>query len=173
MKFPVFGVILLAAIGGSGCGYHIAGRGDLIPKSVHTIAVQPFGNATPQYKLARLLPADISRELISRTRFRIVNDPNEADAVLTGALTNFSAFPIISDTTSGRATAVQAIVTVQVKLTNRATGQAIFERQSADYREQYSISLDPATYFDESGTAVERLSKDVAKGMVSAIMNAF
>jgi hypothetical protein len=163
---------LLAAVC-SGCGYHLSGRGDLIPKTVRTIAVQPFGNVTARYKLARLLPGDISREFISRTPYRLVADPNQADAVLTGTLTNFSAYPIISDAASGRATAVQAVVTVQVKLTNRATGQVLFERPGAEFRERYEISLDPAAYFDESGTAMERLSKDVARFVVSAIMNGF
>jgi hypothetical protein len=64
--------ILFAA---TGCGYHVSGRGDLVPKTVQTIAVAPFGNATVRYKLARLLPADITRELISRTRYRIIDDP--------------------------------------------------------------------------------------------------
>jgi Lipopolysaccharide-assembly len=173
MKRSVAGIVLLAAIGSPGCGYHLAGRGDLIPKTVHTVAVQPFGNATTRYKLARLLPADIGRELISRTNYRLVDDPNTADAVLIGALVNFAAIPIISDAASGRATAVQALVAVQVKLINRATGQVIWERPNAEFRERYEISLDPAAYFDESGTAMERLSKDVARGVVSAILNAF
>jgi outer membrane lipopolysaccharide assembly protein LptE/RlpB len=163
--------VLAAAALTAGCGYHVAGRGDLIPKTVHTIAVQPFGNATARYKLARLLSSDIARELISRTNYRLVEDTNQADAILTGALTNFGAYPIV--TANGRATTIQAIVTVQVKLINRATGQIIFERQGAEFRERYEISIDPATYFDESGTAMERLSKDVSRGVVSAILNAF
>jgi hypothetical protein len=162
--------ILCAA---SGCGYHVSGRGGLVPKTVMTIAVQPFGNATARYKLARLLPADITRELISRTRYRIIDDPNQADAVLTGALTNFGAYPTVSDPVTGRATAAQAVVTLQVKLTNRATGAVIFERQNAEFRDRYETSLDPKAYFDESGTAMERVSKAVARSVVSAILEAF
>src|SRR5712692_10547692 len=60
-------VPVLVVVASSGCGYRLAGRGDLIPPTVKTIAVQPFGNATPRYKLARLLPSDISREFIART----------------------------------------------------------------------------------------------------------
>jgi hypothetical protein len=173
MKGLLLGATVLLAAASGGCGYHLAGRGDLIPKTVNTIAVQSFGNATPRYKLARLLPSDIARELVSRTRYRLVEDPNQADAILTGALTNFSAYPIIFDSATSRATTVQAIVTVQVKLINRADGKVIFEKQSAEYRERYEISIDPAAYFDESGTAMERLSKDVARGVVSAMLNAF
>jgi hypothetical protein len=166
-------VWMLALVGSAGCGYHLGGRGDLVPQTVHTIAVQAFGNATPRYKLARLLPADISRELITRTRYRLVEDANQADAVLTGALTSFAAYPIIYDSQTSRATTVQAIVTLQVKLTNRADGKVIYEKPGAEFRERYEISIDPAAYFDESGTAMERLSKDVARSVVSAILNAF
>ena len=173
MRNTLLGMLVLAAAWSSGCGYHLSGRGDLIPKTVHTIAVQPFGNSTARYKLARLLPADIGREFITRTNYRLVEDANQADVVLTGTLTNFSAYPIISDNTSGRATAVQAIVTVQVKLTNRATGQVLFERPGVEFRERYEISLDPAAYFDENGTAMERLSRGAARSVVSAIMNGF
>src|SRR5437764_6521686 len=134
-------VPVLVAVGATGCGYRMAGRGDLIPPTVKTIAVQPFGNATPRYKLARLLPSDISREFIARTRYRMVDDPNRADAVLTGSLVNFSAYPIVS--ADNRGTTVQVVVTVQVRLTNRGTGQVIFERPGAEYRERYEIAVDP------------------------------
>ena len=49
----------------------------------------------------------------------------------------------------------------------------IFERPGVEYRERYEIAVDPAAYFDESGTAMERLSKDVARGVVSGMLNAF
>jgi len=173
MRRIAVGCVLLGALAASGCGYHLSGRGDLIPKTVLTIAVQPFGNATPRYKLARLLPSDISRELISRTRYKLVDDPNQADAVLSGALTNFSAYPIIYDNVTNRATTVQAVVVLQVKLVNRADGKVIYEKMGAEFRERYEISIDPAAYFDESGTAMERLSKDVARSVVSALLNAF
>ena len=49
----------------------------------------------------------------------------------------------------------------------------IFTRASSEFRERYEISGDPKAYFDESGTAMTRLSKDVARSVVSAILEAF
>jgi hypothetical protein len=161
--------LILAAV--TGCGYHVSGHGDLMPKTVKTIAVQPFGNLTTRYKLARTLPSDIGREFISRTRYKIVSDPNQADAVLTGTLSNYGAYPTIS--AGGRSTTVEAVAVLQVTLTNRATGAVIFTRAAAEFRERYEISGDPKAYFDESGTAMERLSRDVARSVVSAILEAF
>jgi hypothetical protein len=162
-------VILLAAL--AGCGYHVSGHGDLLPKTIKTIAIPAFGNRTPRYKLARTLPTDIGRELLSRTGYRIVADPSQADAVLTGALTNFAAYPTIS--ANGRSTTVEAIVTLRLTLTNRETGAVLYTRTGAEFRERYEISVDPKAYFDESGTAMERLSKSVARNVVSAILEKF
>lgn len=157
----------------SGCGYHVAGRADLMPKSIKTIAVPPFGNITTRYQLARLLPSDITHEFISRTRYRIVADPSQADAVLTGALTNFAAVPVVLDPISGRATGVQVIVVLQVTLTDRATGKVLFQRSGYEFRERYEISVDPQTYFDETGTAMPRVSRDAARSIVTAILENF
>jgi len=157
----------------AGCGYHVSGHGDLIPKTVKTIAVMPFNNITVRYQLARMLPADIGHEFISRTKYAIVADSNQADAVLSGTLSNFAYYPTIFDPASGRATTVQVIVTVQVTLTNRATGKAIFSRSGWEFRERYEISIDPKAYFDESGTAMQRVSRDASRSIVSAILEAF
>jgi hypothetical protein len=42
-----------------------------------------------------------------------------------------------------------------------------------EVRERYEISVDPRAYFDESDTAAERLSRDVARSIVSAILSGF
>ena len=169
-------VVLLAAVFlmlfACGCGYHIAGRGELLPKSVKTIAIQPFGNATLRYKLARLLPSDIGRELISRTKYSLIEDTNQADAVLSGSLVNYFAYPSVIDPATSRATTVEVVTITNITLTERS-GKVLFTRQGFEVRQHYEITGDPKAYFDESGTAMERISKDVARGVVSAILEAF
>jgi outer membrane lipopolysaccharide assembly protein LptE/RlpB len=170
MRGLVFPALALLS---AGCGYHVSGHGDLVPKTVKTIAVMPFNNITVRYQLARLLPTDISHEFISRTKYNIVADPNQADAVLTGTLTNFAYYPTIFDPVSGRATTVQVIVTVQATLTDRASGKVIFNRSGLEFRDLYQVAIDPTAYFDESGTAMQRVSRDASRGIVSAILEAF
>ena len=168
-----YAALLLTGLLSVSCGYHVAGKADLMPKTIHTIAVPAFGNATIRYKLAERLPADITREFISRTRYKIVGDPDAADAVLNGSVLNFTSYPSVYDPTSGRASAVQVSAFLQVKLTDRATGKVLFERPTFEVRERYEVSLDTQTYFDESGVAMERLSRDVARSVVSAILENF
>lgn len=161
------------ALATAGCGYHVAGHSDLMPATIKVIAVPNFGNATVYAKLGHTITADVTREFLSRTRYTIVTDPTQADAVLQGTLVNYVSFPIISDPVSGRATGIQVVATLQIILIDRHTGKTIFTRSGWEYRERYEITLDPAAYFDESGTAMQRVSRDVARSVVSAILENF
>jgi Lipopolysaccharide-assembly len=148
------------------CGYHVAGKADLMPKRITTIAIPEFGNITRRYKLSEDLTNAVTREFISRTRFHVVADPNQAQAILTGAVINYFSYPI---TTSS----VQVIVILQVRLTDRSDNKVLFERPNFEVRERYEISTDPRAYFDESGVAMQRLSRDVARSVVSAVLENF
>ncbi len=153
------------------CGYHVAGQADLVPKSVHTVAIPPFGNATVRYKLTDRLPQAISREFIARTRYQVINDPDQADAILRGSVVNFIAFPILVDQASGRASGLQVNVTMQVSFVERVTGKVIFTRPNFVMQQRYEISVvSNKAYFEEDNAALDRLSRDVARDVVSAFL---
>ena len=156
-----------------GCGYHVAGRGDQIPSQVQTIAVLPFSNATPRFKLEQHLTRAVTHELLSRTRFRVSSEEGDADATLRGAVSNIYITPIIFDPSSGRATSIQVITQMQVTLTERRTGKILYQNQNLESRERYEVSIDPRAYFEESEVAVERMSRSVARNLVSAILEKF
>ena len=157
------------------CGYHISGRADLVPKTVQTIAIPRFGNLTTHYQLTDRIPEALSREFIARTRYRIVTDPDQADAILRGTVTRFLSIPTILDPQTSRAAAVQISVTMQVSLTNRRTGAVIWQRPSFESRQQYEIASQQQqdAYFDESGVALDRLCRETAQAVVSAILENF
>lgn len=157
----------------AGCGYHVSGHADLLPRNLKTIAVPAFGNATTRYKLADRLAAAITREFLTRTRYRIVADPDQADAVLHGVLVNYASYPTVFDPATGRASGVMMVATLDLRLVHRATGETIFARPSMEIRERYEIATDPRAYFEESDTAVERMSRDVARSVVSAVLEKF
>jgi hypothetical protein len=141
-----------------------------MPKNIKTIAVPAFTTNYPRPKLTRLLATNIGQELISRTKYNIVADPSQADAVLKGTLANFQVYQVISDPVTGRATGAEVVVILQITLVERATGKVLFSRPSMEFRERYEISTDPQTYFDESGTAIERVARDAARSVVTGIL---
>lgn len=163
----------MAAVLLAGCGYHVTGKADLLPSTLHTIAVPAWTNLTPRYKLADRLPAAITREFINRTRYAVVADPAQADAVLNGAVVNIFAYPTVIDQRTGRAAGMQLIVILQLKLTERATGKVLYDRQTFEARQRYEISIDPVAYFEESSPALDRLAQEVARSVVSGVLEAF
>jgi len=157
------------------CGYHVAGNStsDTIPQNVKTIAIPAFTNLTIRYKLTNYLPAAITREFISRTRYRVVNDPKEADAVLTGAVVRYDSFPLTFDPATNKASTIQIIVTMQITLRDRVTNAVLFERPRFEARQVYELSIDPKGFVDESTVGLDRLSREVARSVVTAILENF
>ena len=166
-------LVVLMLVSLAGCGYHVAGHTDLLPKTLHTIYMPAWGNASIRYKLTDSLPQDIAREFIAKTKYQIVTKPDHADAVLTGTVLRFNANPSIFDPATARASVVEAEVAMAVKLTDRATGKVLWENNWMTFKQRYEISTTPTTYFDESSPALVRLSREVARNVVSAILSNF
>jgi hypothetical protein len=156
------------------CGYHVSGSGktNLLPATVQTIAIPGFSNVTTVYKVTDMLSEAVTREFISRTKYHVNADPSTADATLRGYVTQISTFPTVYDPVTFRAANVEVHVNLRVTLTDRS-GKVLFERPGFEVRERYEVSVDPKVYFDESEDAMRRLSKDVAKTVVSAILENF
>ena len=164
--------MLPAALLLSGCGYRTAGHSDLLPRDIKTIAVPAFTNITTAYQLTDEIPEAIAREFISRTRYKVVSDPKEADAVLHGSINRIITLPLVFDQVTGRSTGVEIQVLMQVNLEDRG-GKVLFSRNNYNFREQYEISVNPKQYFDESPAALRRLSLDAARDIVSSILENF
>jgi hypothetical protein len=166
-------LLCASGIAASACGYKVSGKADTIPKTVKTIAIPAFGNVTTRYKLANQLPASLTHEFNLRTRYHIVANPNEADAILQGTLTNFMSAPTVFDQATGRAAGVMVMVFMNLRLVERSTGKVLYDRQNFEYRDRYEVAINPVQYFEESETALTRLSQAVARQVVSSILEAW
>ncbi len=163
--------LLLASL--AGCGYHVGGQGDMLPKTLHTIALPAFTNATTKYKLTGLLPQEIGREFTARTRYQVVSDPNNADAVLEGVVKGYYGAPTVYDPATGRSSGVLLSVWLNLTLRERATKKVLWSRTNMEVRERYEITTDQRSYIDESDAALARLSRSVAQQVVSSILEAW
>jgi hypothetical protein len=166
--------LAVLSLGITGCGYRVSGHADALPSHVRTIAVPAFHNITTRYKLSDRLSGAITREFITRTRYQVVPNEGEADAVLRGSVLNFLSFPnVVDDQVTGRATGVQVMVYLQLSLVERQSGKVLYSRPNMEVRQRYEIAIDQNAYFEESDIALERLSRDVARAVVSGVIEAF
>jgi len=157
----------------SSCGYHTGGKADLVPKNVQTIAIPAFLTATSRYKLVDSLPEAIATEFLTRTRFKIVNDASRADAVLHGSIISAAAYPNVSNPNTGASISVRIVVVLAVKLVENNTGKVLYSRPFFAVRQDYEAAVDPHQLFDESGPAFDRLNREVAHDIVSAVVEDF
>src|SRR5207245_11022038 len=70
-------------------------------------------------------------------------------------------------------TAIQVSVYLQVSLVDKKTGKVLYNRQSMEFKQRYEIAVEQVGYFEESDIALARMSKDVARTVVSAVLEAF
>lgn len=166
-------VLAIGQIGTLSCGYHVGGKADLVPKNIQTISVPTFRTFTTRYKLADAIPQEIARELMTQARFRIEDDPSVADAVLNGSINTIGAGPAVTDPTTGKATSIRVTIALTITLLERKTGHVLYSQPNLVFGENYDIAVDPHQFFDESGTAFDRLSRDVAHTVVSGILENF
>ena len=166
-------ICLVLTMAGAGCGYHTAGHSVQLPENVKTIAVPAFVNETSTYRIEQLLTSSVVREFTTRTHYHILNDPGEAaDATLRGTVLSTSASPLTYNSTTGQAASVLVVVSMKVALTDRE-GKVLYQNPSYLFREQYEVSQDLASFFEEDSPAFRRLSQDFARTLVSNILEGF
>jgi outer membrane lipopolysaccharide assembly protein LptE/RlpB len=165
---------LLALLLCTACGYHTAGHVvQQAPESIQTIAIPAFKNDSTTYRIQQILTEGVVREFTTRTRYRILHEASdEADATLQGTVLSTSATPLAYDTNTGRAASVLVVVSISVKLMDRH-GKALYENPQYLFREQYELSQDLTTFFQEDSPALHRLSRDFGRTLVSNLLEGF
>jgi outer membrane lipopolysaccharide assembly protein LptE/RlpB len=165
----VLAVFLLTAA----CGYHTAGHNVALPTNVQTISIPAFVNQTQTYKIEQKLTAAVVREMVTRTHYHILNEVSDsADATLRGTVVSTSTSPLTYDSQTGRASSALVVLTARVTLTDR-NGKVLYENPSYLFREEYQVSRELSSFFEEDSPALERLSREFARTLVSNVLEGF
>ncbi len=166
-------IFLTLIVTSTGCGYHTAGHAVQLPENIKTIAVPAFVNETSTYRIEQMLTASVVREFTTRTHYHILNGSGEAaDATLLGTVVSASSTPLTYNSATGQAASVLVVVSMRVTLTDRQ-GKVLYQNPSYLFREQYEVSQDLASFFEEDSPAFRRLSQDFARTLVSNILEGF
>lgn len=165
-------VVFLALIGPA-CGYRVGGQASRLPTHVTVLAVPAFSNQTSWMRLEQRLTAAVMQEFIHRTRYQVVGTEEGADAVLLGTVLAATTAPVLFDPTTGRASAVQVTVTMAVELRDLTNRKVLYANPDYVFQEQYEITGDLDSFFEERQPALARLARDFAATLVSAVLENF
>jgi outer membrane lipopolysaccharide assembly protein LptE/RlpB len=163
---------------GAGCGYHVAGHNNSLPTSIHVIAVTALENKTTSYRIEQKLTSATVHEFLARTPYKIVSNAADGDAVLRGKVVSVEAVPLLLDTQTqtqpqtqtGRATTMLVTVKCEFSLTESATGKVLYHNENFLFRNEYEISTDVRSFFEEQDPALDRLAQDFARKLVAAVI---
>jgi outer membrane lipopolysaccharide assembly protein LptE/RlpB len=176
------GIILILALFAllSSCGYRQAGATTSLPPDVKVLAIPSFQNQTHTYHLETGLTGAVIREFNTRTRYRIVQtsgvqstaQSDKPDATLQGAVVSAQVAPVAYDSVTGRAATGLVTIVIKVTLTAR-DGRVLYSNPNYTFRDQYQISNELSSFFEEEGPALDRLQRDFSRTLVSDILEAF
>ncbi len=169
-----FSGLALGVLALVGCGYHTAGKEVTgLPPDIRTIAIPAFVNQTQTYRVEQVLTAAVVQEFNSHTHYRIISNAGEnADAVLHGTVVHTEFAPVTYDSVSGRVSSAIVTVVARVSLVDRKN-HVIWENPNYTFREQYEISREVSSFFEEDQPAVDRLARDFARTLVSNVVEAY
>jgi outer membrane lipopolysaccharide assembly protein LptE/RlpB len=165
---------LSLALSVSSCGYHTAGNSaSEIPRNVKTIAIPGFVSRSPTFRVEQQLTDAVVREFDARTQYHVIHESSaDADATLNATVLNASSNPLAYDSNTGRAASAMITVNVQVTLTDRK-GKILFQNPNYIFHDQYELSRDLNSFFQEDSPAMDRISRDFARTLVANILEAY
>jgi len=171
-------VLGTGAVSVSSCGYSLAGRGTFLPDYIKAIGVPTFTNRTTVFNLETQLTQKVRSEFIGRGKYRIVPDENGVDAVLIGEVTTVAVTPT-SFNTQQLASRYTITMSARVELRDLKENKVLWENPGLIFRDEYDAqggtagAIDPAAFFGADQTALDRMSTEFARTIVSAILEAF
>jgi hypothetical protein len=160
-----------------GCGYALAGRGSFLPDYIRTIGIPTFLNRTTVFNLETMLTEKVRAEFIGRGKYQTLPESSGVDALLTGEVTAVSIVPS-SFNAQQLVTRYSVIMTARIELKDMRSSKVLWESAGVTFREEYDATggktaVDPAAFFQQDTTALERMSTAFARTIVSAILEAF
>lgn len=173
-------VLLLVLVGfvTSGCGYALAGRGSFLPADIQIVGIPLLENDSTFFQVEQILTEKIRTEFIGRGKYRVVPDAPSADAVLSGAVTSISVQPV-GFTDLQLASRYLFTLSMRVRFTDTRTNEVLWANDSLTFREEYELStrgttaLEGASFLDQERSSFDRIAGDVARTVVTAILEAF
>jgi hypothetical protein len=169
---------VLAGVSASSCGYALSGRGSFLPAYIRVLGIPMFGNATPFQLVEQVFTQRVRLEFQSRRRYTVVPTEQGADGIVRGEVSSISLTPVsLSD--AQLASRVRITVIVKIAFEDVKAQKVLWENPALSFSDEYELANpgtsggDVSAFIGNERLAMDRLSDDFARTVVSAILEAF
>lgn len=169
---------IVCATASAGCGYALAGRGSFLPAYIRVVAIPQLANATTFFQVEQVLTEKIRTEFIGRGGYTIVPDITGADAIVSGTVTGISVQPV-GFTDQQLASRYLFTITMRVAFTDTRTSMVLWENQALSFSSEYELNtrgnttIEGGAFLDQERSSFDRIASDIARTVVTAIVEAF
>ena len=169
--------VITSGLGLPACGYSLAGRGSFLPASIKIIGVPMFVNNTPIFEVEKRITERVRSEFIGRGKYKVESTANAVDAVLLGEISTITVTPA-AFTEERQASRYVITVTSKIEFRDVKADKVLWTNPYLQFREDYELSntenvTDPAAFLGQDVNALDRLATELARSIVSAILEAF
>ena len=147
-------LMILATLASTGCGYSLAGRGSFLPSYIKSIGVPTFANRTVVLAASQRYPSALIGEVASIAINPASFTPNQLTSryVIT--------------------------MSARIELRDNHSNTVLWQNPSLVFRQDYEAAsgtsgLDPTAFFGQQANALDRVTSEFARTIVSAILEAF
>ncbi len=172
------GVALAVAWLDSGCGYALAGRGSFLPSYIRTVGIPQLENRSTFFQVEQILTEKLRIEFIGRGKYAVSPEAAGADAVLTGEVVGISVQPVALNEQQ-QASRYLFTLSMRVQFTDARTNEVLWSDDALTFRGEYELATRSATaiagsdFLDQERSSFDRIATDVARSVVTAIVEAF
>jgi hypothetical protein len=167
-------LVLVLVLSTTGCGYHLVGTASALPEELQTLYVKTFDNLTPWADVDQRVMEAVTLEWVRRRRFDLVDRQEGADLMLTGVIMGVQVTPVSLDD-RGRASEYQMALNTSVKLSDirGEEPKLLWEDKAFSRRTSYPVDPNARNYYDRQLLAMDELSREYARALVSAVLEGF
>jgi hypothetical protein len=130
---------MLGALWLAGCGYQFAASGSGLPKDSKTIYVAHFSNISRFTGVNDEFMRYLKDEVAEHKRLQLVDDPKQADLVLSGSILRVDTMPV-GFNGALEASIYQQFMVVQAQLSDRKTKQVLWSNVINSYDQFPTVS---------------------------------
>ena len=170
--------MLLLAVASSGCGYALAGRGSFLPDYIRVVGIPQLQNQSSFFQVEQVLSEKIRTEFIGRGKYTVIPETAGADALVSGAVTSITVQPV-GFTEQQLASRYLFTLTMRVQFVDARTTQVLWSNEALTFREEYELTtrsntaLTGEAFLSQERSSFDRIASDVARTVVTAILEAF
>lgn len=172
-------VLLMAGLGASACGYALAGRGNTLPATIKVVGIPLFVNHSQTPDIDQVLTRAVREEFGNHGKYVVNPDVDGADAVLTATINSVTYTVTAFNQSTHQASRYAVIVSTNVEFKDvKDNNKVLWSNPALVFRDEYDVQsnvagVDAAAFFRQDANALDRLSKNFARNVVTSILEAF